>query len=88
MKTQEEIYNEALNTFIKDWYIKTYPTDELGKELNSKVTFYDLFEALDNYQDIYNLLEVEDSIIRERAFQKLSEITECSYEEIYNQWVH
>ena len=87
MKTQEEIYNEALNTFIKDWYIKTYPNDELGEELNSRATFYDLFEALDNYQDVYNLFGIGDTIIRERIFEKLAEIMECPYEEIYNQWL-
>ena len=87
MKTQEQIYDEALNTFLKDWYLKTYPTDELGEELNSRATFYDLFEALDNYQDIYNLFGINDSIIRERIFEKLSDIMECPYDEIYNQWL-
>ena len=87
MKTQEQMYDEALSTFLKDWYLKTYPTDELGEELNSRATFYDLFEALDNYQDIYNLFGINDSIIREIVFKKLSDIMECPYEEIYNQWL-
>ena len=87
MKTQEEIYNEALNIFLKDWYTKTYPDDELGEKLNSRATFYDLFEALDNYQDIYNLFTIDDTIIRERLFEKLAEIMECPYEEIYKQWL-
>ena len=87
MKTQEEMYNESLNTFIKEWYLKTYPTDELGEELNGRATFYDLFEALDNYQDVYNLFGIGDTIIRERIFEKLAEIMECPYEEIYNQWL-
>ena len=86
MKTQEQIYNEALNTYIKEWYIKTYPTDELEEELNSRATFYDLFEAIENHQDIYNLFGIEDSMARERIFKKLANIMECSYEEIYNQW--
>lgn len=87
MKTQEQMYYEALNTFIKNWYIKIYRADELGEGLNSRATFYDLFEALDNYQDIYNLFGIEDSIVRERIFEKLAEIMECPYEEIYNQWL-
>ncbi|MBQ6144023.1 MAG: hypothetical protein IJI84_06085 [Clostridia bacterium] len=87
MKTQEQMYDEALNTFLKDWCLKTYRTDELGEELNSRATFYDLFEALDNYQDIYNLFGINESIIRERIFEKLSEIMVCPYEEIYNQWL-
>ena len=86
MKTHEEMYKEATNTNIKDWYLKTYPTDKLGEELNGRATFYDLFEVLDYHQDIYNLFGIDDSIIRERIFEKLSEIMECSYDEIYNQW--
>ena len=70
MKTQEQMYDEALNTFLKDWYLKAYRTDELGEELNSRATFYNLFEALDNYQDIYNLFGINESIIRERIFEK------------------
>ena len=87
MKTHEEMYKEATNTNIKDWYLKTYPTDKLGEELNGRATFYDLFEALENYQDVYNLFGVSDSIVRERLFAKLSEIMECPYEEIYKQWL-
>ena len=53
MKTHEEMYKEATNTTIKEWYIKTYPADKLGEKLNGRATFYDLFEALDYHQDIY-----------------------------------
>lgn len=88
MKTHEEMYKEATSTTIKDWYLKTYPADKLVEELNGRATFYDLFEALDYHQDIYNLFGIGDSIIRERIFEKLSEIMECSYEEIYNQWTN
>ena len=30
------------NKRVKDWYISNYPDDELGKELNSKITFHHL----------------------------------------------
>ena len=83
-KTYEKI---ASNTLIRDWYISTYPTDDLGEEIKPELTFYDLIKALEYHHDVYDLLGVGDSIIRERAFQKLSEIMECSYEDIYNQWL-
>lgn len=76
-----------MNTKIKDWYVATYPTDELGQKLTENKTFYDLFEALDFHQDVYKLFGVDDSLIRERLFEKLAELMECDYEYIYNQWL-
>lgn len=74
---------------IKNWYIEEYPEDELGQEIDSNVTFEDLFEALDTYKDVYEVLggyEI-DSLIRERCFRKLSEIMDVSYDYIYDQWL-
>lgn len=73
-------------TKIKDWYTAAFPTDDLGTEL-SNATFYDLFEALDNYRDVYELLGVGDSIIRERVFAELAKVMEVNYNYIYEQWM-
>ena len=73
-------------TKIRHWYTTTYPEDDLGKQL-SDATFYDLFETLDNYQDVYELLGVGDSIIRERVFEELSKIMEVDYDYVYEQWL-
>lgn len=72
---------------IKEWYIKEYPTDELGVEINKDITFYDLFIVLDTYKDVYEALSVADSIIRERVFNKLAEIMCVDYDYIYTQWL-
>lgn len=72
---------------IKEWYCKEYPTDELGNELNASATFQDLFDCLDHYQDVYNLMEVGDSLIRERLFFRLAELMEVGYDYIYDQWM-
>lgn len=76
-----------MNTKIKDWYTTTYPTDELGQKLTENKTFYDLFEALDFHQDIYEMFGIDDSLIRERLFEKLAKLMDCDYEYIYNQWL-
>lgn len=57
---------------IRDWYTKNYPTDELGKEIND-ITFEDLWNAI-NFDNIYDVIGVGDSLIRERLFEHLSEI--------------
>ena len=71
-----ERIKEGNNINIKEWYLKKYPHDDLGQEIDPNVTFEDLFEALDTYEDVYEVLggnEI-DSIVRERCFEKLSEI--------------
>lgn len=79
-------FSKAKETFIKEWYIKEYPTDELGQNLKDNVSFYDLIKTLENCEDVYKFVGESDSIIRERLFEKLSEILECDYDEIYYQW--
>lgn len=75
------------NQDIKEWYIKEYSTDTLGQELNHNITFYDLFETLDNYKNIYKFLGVNDSIVRGRIFKKLSQVMNVDYKYIYEQWL-
>lgn len=78
---------ENEKSLIKEWYIKEYSTDDLGQEINEEITFYDIFYALDRYNDIYEVLGVEDSVIRERVFQKLADIMKVEYNYIYEQWL-
>ena len=79
------------NTNIKEWYkemSKNEPYKEDYKLINDSITFYDLFKALDNYQNIYDFLgEDIDTFIRENIFAKLAEIMGVDYDDIYNQWL-
>lgn len=72
---------------IKNWYTKTYPSDDLGEELNDNITFYDLYVLMYQGNEVYSILGVSDSIVRERVFEKLSEILHVDYEYIYNIWL-
>lgn len=72
---------------IKTWYTKQFKTDELGHEIAENATFEGLFEALDNYKDVYKYIGVADSLVRERVFQKLAEIMQVEYSYIYEQWL-
>ncbi len=72
---------------IKNFYLENYPSDELGIEINPMATFEGLFNTLDNYGDVYEYIGVGDSIIRERCFEKLSEIMECDYNVVYEKWL-
>ena len=76
-----------MKTKIKEWYIKEYPEDELGIEINNEITFHDLFRVLDTHEDVYEALSVGDSIVRERVFSKLADIMKVSYDYIFCKWV-
>lgn len=71
---------------IKGAYQMLYSYDELGYELND-VTFDDVFRTLDNYESVYKLIGVYDSIVRERIFSMLAVIMDVEYNYIYNQWL-
>ena len=75
----------AKATNINTWYTTEYPTDEYGEQLKKTATFYDLFEALDHYENIYEKFNIEDTLVRERLFEKLSKIMECDYDDVYYQ---
>ena len=73
---------------IKQFYLKNYPTDELGIELKDDTNFTGLLNELITNNDVYEYIGVGDSIIRERLFMELSEILKCSYDYVYNLWLN
>jgi hypothetical protein len=72
---------------IKKWYIRSYPTDDLGEELNDTNTFTDLWNGILKGKNVYNIMGVGDSIIRERLFEYLSLIYDVDYSYVYNKWL-
>ena len=72
---------------IREFYVKNYPTDNMGDGINPKATFAGLLNQLIVGGDVYEYLFVYDSIIRERLFEKLADELEVSYEYVYNLWL-
>ena len=76
-------------TKIIDWYRMAYPTDEWAIDgLNKAATFQDAYECLHTGFNFYTFLGVSDSIVRERVFDALSELMDCDYSVIYDQWLN
>ena len=73
---------------IKNWYTHYYETDELGQEINSMATFNDLYQALVDGRDVYDVIGVGDSLVRERLFEELAILLGVSYVDVYNMWLH
>lgn len=89
MKDHFEIMNELFDTNCKEWYIETYPTDELGHYLNGEISFFNLYGCITmcNPNDLYEYIGEADSVIRERLFAKLAKILRVPYGEVYDMWV-
>ena len=79
--------NANAKTRIRGWYLKAYPTDDLGEEIDPNVTFEDIFNTLDARRDVYRVIGVVDSIIRERVFAQLAKIMGTPYEYVFDQWL-
>lgn len=77
---------ETLYTQIKDWYLVQFSSDELGTELRRWITFRNVLELLlkREWERIYDMIWVDDSVVRERIFEKLSEILDIDYDIIYD----
>jgi hypothetical protein len=76
---------ETLDSSIKDWYTVEYDTDELGPKIQG--TFRGVIQTLLDGGDVYNYIHVDDSIVRERVLEKLSDILDVGYGDLYQLWL-
>jgi hypothetical protein len=72
---------------IKQFYLETYPTDELGVEINPKANFESLWIVIRGGL-FYEYIGVFDSVVRERCFERLSELSGHDYDYIYQEWLN
>ena len=72
---------------IREYYLENFPADELGIEINENATLEGLYAVLTIGGDVYQYLGVSDSLMRERVFQQLSELTNIPYDDIYHLWL-
>lgn len=75
-------------TNVCGWYSNAYPTDTWAiGELNKLVSFNDVYDCLRAGFNIYTLLGVSDSIVRERVFEALANVLGVEYGRIYELWL-
>lgn len=74
-------------TSIKEVYLDKFPKDELGKELRD-ISFEEVFDALNNHEDVYKVIGVNDSFVREALFAQLSLLTKLDYDCFYELWLY
>lgn len=76
------------DNLVQDWYMRTYPEDELGAQIAPTLTFSDALRAVPRGGDFYIALGVGDSIVREHVFEELAARTGLSYDDIYERWLN
>lgn len=84
---QEKTQKESLQSSVKEWYSRQYPTDELASSLNEKATFGTVRDALMSGKDVYSELGNDDSVMRKRVFGKLADVLDVSYKSVYDAWI-
>lgn len=75
------------NQTIKDFYTNAFPTDPLGKELDDKKTFKDVWNDLLKGNSVYKTFGIGDSVVRERIFEQLAKLKKVDYDVIYDAWL-
>lgn len=78
---------DRLDENVKEWYTAMYPTDDLGQEINDKITFADIQATISSGKDIYEVLGVSDNLVRERAWARLAELRGTTYANVYDEWI-
>lgn len=81
------VYQQNMNTKIKDWYLETYPQSEKGQLLKDNITFDDLYEWLDKPGNITEFLGTDYWVVRDNVFEQLAYILGCDYQEIEQQYL-
>lgn len=77
-----------MKELVKKFYIKKYPSDELGLEIRDHITFEDVYNKIKEGggEEIYDFIGVWDSLVRERIFGELSDRLGVDYDTIYDLW--
>lgn len=73
-------------TPVREYYLNEYPMDPLGEEI-ADATFADVLDALNGGKNVYDVIGVGDSVVREGVFTGLSKLLNAPYRDVYNLWL-
>ena len=78
---------EWLDGSVREWYGREFPTDDIIRYMDDKSTFRDVLSALCNKKDVYSVIGVGDSVVRERIFSEIAKKSGIKYEFLYGMWL-
>lgn len=76
---------------LKEFYIEEYPDDQdIVQEMNPDLTFLDLYHILIKGKGkyLYGIINVHDSVVRERLFERLASLLNENYSYVYDLWLN
>ena len=79
---------QAIDKNVKRELMRLHKGDSFCEEINPRITFRDVLIALLQGKNIYDTLGVDDSVIREYAFEALCDIIGCDYDFPYELWLY
>ena len=82
----EELPSTFRDGYVDDWYLQTFPGDKLGVDI-AHVKFSEVYQRMLNKEDIYEILDIIDSVIRERIFLELANRLNKDYDYVYDLWL-
>ena len=77
-----------MSELVKEFYAKTYPTDDMVEDIIESVTFQEVYDSLRLGKDIYKTIGANDSLVRERVFLELAHKKQVEYSTIYDLWLN
>lgn len=87
-KLQEE-FDPALDLRVKPKFKERFPEEgSFIDQIPEDLTFRKVMDALNNEEDIYDVIGVNDSVVREEIFILISDLLDVEYDEIYQLWLH
>ena len=87
-KLQED-FDPTLDLRVKPKFEERFPEEgSFIEQIPEDLTFRKVLDALNNEEDIYDVIGVNDSVVREEIFILLSDLLEVEYDEIYQLWLH
>lgn len=87
-KLQED-FDPTLDLRVKPRFEERFPEEgSFIDQIPEDLTFRKVMDALNNEEDIYDVIGVNDSVVREEIFILLSDLLDIEYDEIYQLWLH
>lgn len=87
-KVTESISENKLDKNVKDAFIEEYPDDPFGQDIKYDITFKDVLDGLKKEDDIYDIIGVNDSFVREGIFNILANLMNVDYDYVYKLWLY
>jgi len=72
---------------VADWYKQNFPTDDMGNNI-PEATFGEMYNKIKEGTFSDEGWDADDSVVRERIFEKLAEIKGVPYDTIYDLWIN